>query len=145
MSTVFPHRRIHMTVQHPSIGDGKFSRAVNEALAEKAQEDPAGSLLTFKASNGVLIQVTPETSFSEGSPVEQAKLERLVADVQAERATAEQYMDLLHKIPFRHIGAYMDELCADLQEAIDPEHAAAYNEARRDHFIQSFHPPEPEY
>lgn len=58
--TVFPHRRVNITVEHPSIGEDWFVKAWYQAIAELAELDPMGTRLEHTASNGMKITIDPE-------------------------------------------------------------------------------------
>lgn len=57
--TIYPHRRITVTVEHDTIGDDRLCNAWYEAMEELAKADPMGAKKEFVASNGLKITIRP--------------------------------------------------------------------------------------
>lgn len=62
--TIFPHRRITVTVEHKNIEYRSLCRSWYQAMRELEKADPDGSITHFVASNGVEITIHPEPCYA---------------------------------------------------------------------------------
>jgi hypothetical protein len=65
--TILPARTVRLHIHHDTIGDGIFTPLMNDALREFMDGDPRGERMTFRAENGVRIEVEsmPQMSIEE--------------------------------------------------------------------------------